>query len=70
MVTSAQRTAAHAIGAVQENRAKYHVKVQEVRPLRSRMRTNAGEGLHVLKEVHYAGTEPNLQEVEGVQKRL
>ena len=46
MVTAAQRTAAQAMGAVQdENRAKYQVKVQQVRPPRSRINMNAGEDL-------------------------
>ena len=58
------------MGAVQdENRAKYQVKVQEVRPPRSRMNMNAGEDLPVLQQVRYAGREPTLQEVERVQRR-
>ena len=70
MVTGAQRTAAQAMGAVQkDNRAKHQVKVQEVRPPRSRINMNAGEDLPVLQDVRYAGREPTLQEVERVQRR-
>ena len=70
MVTAAQRTAAQAVGAVQdENRAKYQVKVQGVRPPRSCMNMNTGEGRPVLQQVRYAGNQPTRQQVEAVQKR-
>ena len=70
MVTEAQHTAAQAMGAVQDqNRAKYQVKVQGVRPPRSCMNMNTGEGRPVLQQVRYAGNQPTRQQVEAVQKR-
>ena len=70
MVTAAQRTAAQAMGAVQDgNRAKYQVKVLEVRPPRSRINMNAGEGRPVLQQTRYAGNQPTRQQAEAVQKR-